>query len=390
MWGLYLFFFTTVIGWLFVGGMPGIVVDGFMLYPMDLVSSSMFIAGLIRAIAILNINWLLRIKWIVIVGLLLLVSFLNGVFFYGIKSVGLDFRNFFYVYASILFVVCYWNVTGFEGDFWIVIRRIGVFLMCLALIRWMMVAFGVNYDSWSTSTKGPDHGYFRVLNAGQTLFLTQFSLVALISFRDFKNHYLSLLGLLMVMVLQHRTLWVVTAVVLVWAVVKNAKFDLCHIYRVIRWAAIAIVVILFAFYVFADLRMFIGKSVEEAFDPSSSTIIDRYEGWAELLSPSSFSAWQWIIGKPFGTPYIRLIMTHITEYSPHSHFVSWLLRSGFIGVFCWLMLWRQGFLRRSGNHWAKIVVITQIIFGITYSLPSEQGLVLGLAIIAGKGEQSDG
>lgn len=390
MWGVYLFFFATVIGWLFVGGMPGVVVDGFMLYPMDVVSSALFGAGLIRVIAILNINWLLRVKWIIIVGLLLLVSFLNGLLLYGVKSVGLDFRNFFYVYTSIFFVACYWNVADFDGDFWIVIRNIGIFLMCLALTRWVMVAFGVNYDSWNTSTKGPDHGYFRVLHAGQTLFLTQFSLIALISFRNFKNHYLSLLGFLMVLVLQHRTLWFVTAIVAIWAVVKNVKFDLHYIYRMIWWLAIAIVVILSAFYVFTDLRRFIWKSVEEAFDPRNSSIIDRYEGWVELLRPSSFSVRQWIIGKPFGTPYIRLVLTRITEYSPHSHFVSWVLRSGFIGVFCWLMLWRQGFSRRSGNHWAKIVVITQILFGITYSLPPEQGLVLGLAIIAGRGGQGDG
>lgn len=381
VWGVWLFAGATALGWTFVDWAPGLPLGGILIYPMDGASVLLFCAALLRLMAVPDGAWRWRAKWFITLGVMLLASFLTGIATNGFKGAGLEFRPFFQIFAALAFGLVFGDLIEVRRAFWTVFWMLGFFLAGLALIRWGMVGAGIRYAEWTTSTKGPNKGYLRVLNAAQTLFLAEVVLISLATEHARKFRVLAWIALGMVVVLMHRTIWVVTIIGLGWLLLHRRRDEEPSHLNALLGPTLGLLACVGIVMLFGTLRGLIGSTVEEAFDSRSSSLQGRLGGWIELLDPKDFTPFQWVLGKPFGSSYVRVQGQEIVRYNPHSQYVAWLLRTGIIGLLSWCILWFKAARQKGGGSWIPLLVVMQVVYGITYIISPEQGLLLGVAFV---------
>jgi O-antigen ligase len=116
-------------------------------------------------------------------------------------------------------------------------------------------------------------------------------------------------------------------------------------------------------------------------------------GWQELLTDFARSAGpeNWLLGKPYGSGYERIVLGRLQEFSPHNYYVQLLLRLGSVGLL--LFLWVHVALRqrmRAGVmsglsapvlHTVFLAVLTaNLLFYIPYGAFYLQGAFYGVMI----------
>ena len=188
-------------------------ISGIFVYPEDVIFSAFAIVGAVKLLN-LGTNYLLRAPYSIwlMFGLLILFSFLRGFAQFGPEAAGVEFRKFFYLFAGGLYFSSF-IPTAYRlnrlGKWWL---GIALLLVILALIRWAI------YLGLPLSII-PARETMRVLNAAETLFLAQvlFICVYLWLARDISVNLKRFAFLLLpvVILLQHRTVWIVLIVALV-------------------------------------------------------------------------------------------------------------------------------------------------------------------------------
>lgn len=186
-----------------------------------------------------------------------------------------------------------------------------------------------------------------------------------------------------IVLLQHRIVWVILLIVLVWFALKN-KRTFIYVPLIIVGSIFLSLVI---FVVFENSQ--IGTSLA-----GSATNIQnfewRLEGWKQLLLPVRYqSDVDYLIGQPFGTGYSRVLFDSINsvDVAPHNFFVETFLNIGAIGLLLLLIIYIKpiaSLIRHKNLLFYSpflLLLVSQLKFFLTYSPNYEQGLLLGSALL---------
>jgi len=367
---------------LFWGGLPVVPLGNFQVSLLDILSALLIILGVSRLL--FGTGEKRKAFPLLIWGVLLVISLLRGIDLFGVEKAVNFFRPYLYFFAPLFAIV---TIQSYERLFprfvylwgWVAWILIGV-----AVWRWGLVATGLLQNAnWIA----PGGMMSRVLNAAQAYFLLQ-SVVFAFVFQKHKKilpkqNLVPYIILPTIIFLQHRTVWVILAFIL---------FALFLLQRQLRpmFSVLAIGSAL----VSSIILMFISDTPLLAFLTGSMQNMHNFEwrtaGWLALLSPERFqNLIDYFIGQPFGTGYERYLFgaSYVTEYSPHNFYIQTFLNIGGIGLFVMLYVYGKTVLSLSLQIQDKqklamgLLLISQLLFFITYSPNYEQGIILSFAIL---------
>lgn len=351
-------------------------------YLLDILTGALLIAAGARLLYARQWPRWISVPTVALIGLLA-VSLLRGVLSFGIeRSVNLA-RLYLYFVSTLLFgaslrftrqlvrrLLYWWGIVA-----WL--------LVGLLVVRLALVSIGAfSSPDWTAPSGAP----VRVLNAAQAFVLLQTLLFAWYSSSE--RLHLPLGRILpyvlvpAIVVLQHRTVWVVLIGILLLVIVRDRRMRR-------RWSAGLIAITILA--IFGGIG-FVGTSAVNSLMRSAQdlrTFDWRLASWSAAMSPDRFqSPWDYLVGQPFGTGYERYLAGRDspTSVSPHDFYVQTFLNLGIAGLAGLFVLY-AGLLGLLGTGRGdgvattlSLLLTSQLIFSITYALSYEQGLLLGLAI----------
>lgn len=365
---------------------------GVQLFLPDLLFLLIGVAGLLRIFSVrLQLH---HYAWLIF-GAVLFLSFVLGVLQYGTQA-GVEFRTFFYFWAGIWYLMTF-HLTTVQLDTILRVYMVAAMVMVvLALFRWLAMALGLDIVRfWNEGGSS-----LRVFSAPQAFFLAQAFLIGLYAYLNktgptWWRAFLPILFVCIVM-LQHRTVWVVTlaSVAIIFLLSGKIRSKAISTFVVAGVLGTAVLLPFVAGGQLDRVQQSLVHSVEEV-GQKDSTLAWRVESWKTLVE-------QWayggpvvnMIGKPFGagfSRYIELAQTELTQ-NPHNHYVYALLRVGLVGLLAMLAVYYMA-LR---SMWANrnqpsmhlpdpklliALVIGQLMFFISYPAHYSQLLALGLSLV---------
>jgi len=367
-------------------GLPSVNL-GLNVYASDIVFALLFSAGILRYVEGYTKVTRTRLAVIVMVTLYIL-AFARGASAFGIKQAGQGSRLLFYFdagtfyFSSFMFLrrqqermVRLWFYTT-----WVLIG--------VSVFRWVATIIGLGIAStWERMETSP----MRVLNSAQAMFLCiafYFSCIT-ISGHKAKLQEKVLVYLLppILILLQHRTVWIVLIVGLMWIFSKQTRALRRSLATALVVLAIAVPLIFFAF----DPSYMIAMLVNSATDPS--TFLWRVEGWSQLLGDANLTMVDYIIGQPAGYDQSRIIGKTLVEADPHNFYVQTFLSQGIVGLIVLLWLYcsqttrfwklrkkKSRFPRYLPKYMLGVFLISQMVFFVAYPPNYDQSLILGMAV----------
>lgn len=363
-------------------------------YPQDIVFVALGGAGAARLLFRGRLS-LLQLVWLLF-GALVVLSFVRGVGLFGVNLAGVEVREYVYLFAGVLYFMTVPADPRFLRrlvTLWVFVAGV---LLSLTLLRWALIGLGLSGGAQWAPTAGVSS--LRVLDSAQTLFLAQALLIGLYLWLVPGSSLVwrSLAGLLLpaVVLLQHRTVWIATAVALALVFLFERRLR-GLVLPVLAGSALAGMVM--ALFLFAGDANIVTQSLEasaaEAVNTENSTFLWRLESWRVLLGGDYLSGYvEYLIGRPFGAGYERYMPSLGMEInvSPHNFFIQTLLRTGALGlalligvyVLLFLRLRRlrfQGMGERFSPRLALVLLVTQVVYSLSYPLNYEQGILLGIA-----------
>lgn len=191
-----------------------------------------------------------------------------------------------------------------------------------------------------------------------------------------------------VLLLQHRTVWIVALVIGTVAYLRWARSAI-HV-RPRAAAAVAGVILLvlpFGVALLASSSAF-AESVDGAAS-SGGTFGWRTASWGSLIEAHS-SPEDVFLGIPTGTSLERRIGEEVATQSPHNLYLDALLSFGVLGLVALVWLWvvvvrhrrRIASVLAISSITVVLLVLSQALFGITNALGPLEGVLLGLLLQA--------
>jgi hypothetical protein len=193
---------------------------------------------------------------------------------------------------------------------------------------------------------------------------------------------------LAVLLLQHRTIWVVALLAGAIAYIRWARIAIFVNERAAAAAAAAILFVAPVVVALAASSSAFAESVRSA-TGQNSTLEWRTQSWTTLIEEHS-STEERLFGLPAGYSSERRIGEGIATESAHSVYVESLLSFGVLGPLIVVWFWIS-IVRRRGRAAAvlgisgvvvALIVASQALFGITYGLGPFEGLLLGMLLQA--------
>lgn len=207
------------------------------------------------------------------------------------------------------------------------------------------------------------------------------------------RHLTAFVFLVLVVLLQHRTVWVATAMMgLAWWVLRPARGGQRFVSAGAGTLALCLVALLYAAGAFGA----IGGSLTDSFKETQgtrSTFAWRMLGWQDLLeAPRTFV--QWLIGAPFGSGYERFIGGGLVTVSPHDYYLHIMLRLGLVGLLALLVVyvrtWRRLVRGGTATLALRVVMVGQLVLFVSYSAFPEQAVLLGFCLWQARLRSADG
>jgi len=340
--------------------------------------------------ALPNLAVLLRRRGIVVSALLvsallLGIEVVRGVMVYTTPSSLVEFRPFAYAIASLVWMGSIdWSDSRMRREVrgWLLLASVG--LLVVATIHLATTGLASSSDFYIDET-----GIYRSLRpllGDQACILVAGVLVAAWTWLDSrKGRWLWLTGALaLVAVLaQQRSAWIaliVGLVVVIFGVDQQQRSRLLQLGLVTGFIVFCVVLSGVADAVMEQ----ISQSIDAAFG-AGSTLIDRTDGWSELVGRAIDPARaDWLFGAPFGTGYARIGPNGLLEtYSPHNFYVQLFLRSGVLGLLAYLVAVITAISRLWRGRTAPLEVALAAIaltFCIAYGLQWYVAPILGVAL----------
>ena len=372
-------------------GLPGFRV-GVLVYPQDILFVLLLVAGvarLTRGVSVLQVVLLLY-------GALIMRSFIAGAQTFGMQAAGVDARPFFYFIAGAFyfstFSIGLWSQRSVSR--WLAVAASA--MVGLGVFRWVATALGLPIVSqWKSITTSP----MRVLHAGHALFLSQCALIVFVVHleRKGRGRLLSAPLFAAVLLLQHRTIWVEMLVIAALGLFAAGRLRK----RLVSQAAgIGLAAAMFTLAMFGSRIDSVGASLSESASNQDS-FVWRLTGWKLLLDGLLRSDLTTkLLGAPFGAGYERTVRMVRVVANPHNFYLQTTLRLGVVGLIALvtiyaLLLYHCGRTRAGGDNWLRpglvqLVVLTQLLYFVTYPPGFEQALLLGLALGYVRAQRGDG
>jgi hypothetical protein len=332
-------------------------------------------------------------RLLLVFGVLVIWALIRGIGDFGIASPTNEARRYLRFTAAALYfstVPPDRALLARLGRIWVVTA---LALAAVSLIRWVGNSVGITGGLFG------DGSSLRVVGAEDALIIAQGALITLPLVRHRAQgalRYTAPVLLGFVLILQHRTIWVVAAVGTMYLLYRERAFTP----RLL--AAFGVGAMIFAvltFTIFDDDEVDLSDQLAES-SQSTGTFEWRVEGWNGLLrdsGPESFS--EVVLGQPFGRGWDRRMSNGVTvTVSPHNFYLETYLRVGIAGVVVILALYAIALLgmrsdrRESTSELAPPVMLSpsvlqavvgvQLLYYVTYSPNEAQAVLLGIACAA--------
>lgn len=365
---------------------------GVQLFLPDLLFLLIGAAGLLRIFSVrLQLH---HYVWLTF-GAVLFLSFGLGVLQFKTQA-GVEFRTFFYFWAGIWYLMTF-QLTAEQLDRILRVYMVAASVMVvLALFRWSAMVLGLDIvHYWNEGGAS-----LRVFNAAQTFFIAQAFLIGLYAYLNktgpmWWRIFLPILFVCIVM-LQHRTVWVVTFVSVTIIFLLSGKVR-SKALSTFAFAGVLGVAVLLPFVLGGQLdtvQRSLTHSVEEI-GQKNSTMTWRVESWKTLLEDWAHSGPVVnLIGKPFGAGFSRHIEAAQNELTqnPHNHYVYALLRVGLVGLLAMLAVYYMALRSMWKNRYQPskhlldpqlliALMVGQLMYFMSYPAHYSQLLGLGLSLV---------
>lgn len=309
---------------------------GLQIYPNDAIS--LFLAASVAGSLLsrrIPVNDGVFLAWLAF-GAMAVLSFIIGLGEFG-RYAGTEFRPFFYIWVAGL----YGCVADFdENDLrrmgrWCVWTCYGLIGIALFLIIGIRIGFVSQGDMLDRIVDG---AVFRPIGSHATFFIAVVGLVQLMAWlRRTGTRYTgfhALVLLLVVVLMQHRSVWVAALFGFLMVLVMERR-NVPERLPLVGWSLLLVspVVAIAAWAgLFDNLIEDLVRSSVTMFD-SQGTFAARVDGWDRLIETwTSASNGAIAIGLPFGYGYTRLFRGQLIEFAPHNWFLDLVLRVGVVGL----------------------------------------------------------
>lgn len=319
-----------------------------------------------------------------ITGLLALVlaSVFRGVGDFGFQASFNEGRPYLCFLAAALYVVTSdlgERSSRFVAVTWIALACVYVFI---SLRGWSVT--GITSAGEYVKVNGEETAG-RPVSAAACLSVAQGGLLLVtMSWRRPRYRALAVGLLLVVVLLQHRTVWVVTVVAILAYLVlgRAAGRDRLPVGVAAAFSVAVAYVGYSALHVGKEVAGDLQSSYTSMQGPHS-TLTWRVSGWQELLSQPR-GVLDTVMGHPFGAGFARDLNGHTVTVAPHNWYIETFLEIGVVGLVLYAGVYAVAFFAlRSGSRadlLARLVLLTQLVFSVTYSPFIEQGVALGLVL----------
>ncbi|MFJ7178082.1 O-antigen ligase family protein [Streptomyces massasporeus] len=345
--------------------------SGVTLLPADVLTVCLLVAAFIMLIGNRG-----RRAPVLLLALLALTAFslIRGFGLFGVQTAGNEARNVIQLLCVALFVAVLSPGRNLVRAFTLIWVLAACALSCLALLGWLSIGFGSSADR--IMVDGVLTGT-RPVSAAEAMIIGQAATILLCGHGPRRGRTLAWLLLVVVILTQHRTVWLASGVMITgWLLSRHRRTGS-------RAAALGVLGSLGTLY-FVAASWGTADEVTSSLAASSEddrTLMWRLEGWHALL-PRLEGVPDWLLGLPFGSGYDRLVNGTFTAVSPHNFYLEVLLRLGLPGLVVLLLVyataWRRVGVDGEHNLVLRLLICGQLVYMITYSLPPEQAVILGL------------
>ncbi|WP_338898238.1 O-antigen ligase family protein [Streptomyces sp. TG1A-60] len=349
--------------------LPG---SGLALLPTDVLAVCLLVAALIMLTGNRG-----RRAPAPLLALLVLTAYalIRGFGLFGVQTAGNEARtHFIQLFCVALFVAVLSPGRNLVRSVTLIWVLAACALSCLALVGWLIVGIGSNSDR--IMVDGVLTGT-RPVSAAEAMIIGQAATILLCGRGPGRGRALAWLLLVVVILAQHRTVWLATGVMITgWLLSRHRRTGS-------RAAALGVLGSLSTLYLLA-VSWGTADEVTSSLAASSEddrTLVWRMEGWHALL-PQLEEVPDWLLGLPFGSGYDRVINGALVAVSPHNYYLEVLMRLGLLGVAVLLLVyataWRAAGADSEHRLVLRLLICSQLVYMITYSLTPEQAVILGL------------
>ncbi len=367
-------------------GLPPVQI-GLHIYAQDVLFALLLCAAMLRYMLGMARIERSRLAALTLLALVLL-STVRGIAAYGAAQAGVECRGFFWLFAGIV----YFSSFGYSRKRIAGMIRLwqkGAYaLIMIAVFRWIATGFHLPIAAtWSDPYQPP----MRVLDASAAMFLCVaffFSLAMKASHTGdrWQQNLYYVIGPALIL-LQHRTIWVVTALGIMWMFRRNAM-----LLRRSLFAAGAAICAAAVFIASTFGLHFMIESLQQS-ATTDNTLIWRIAGWYQLVFLRTADTSHLLFGDAFGTGFARMIGNSDVVVGPHNFYVETYLRLGIVGL-C-LLVWFFVQELRTCNRLAALsipakaclnprlwglVIVSQMVYSITYNPGYEQSVIIGMIV----------
>jgi hypothetical protein len=374
-------------------GLPGVNL-GLNIYAPDVVFAFALVASLARIFSQpFQLDRSFGVLWLLF-GLLILNSLVQGFGLFGTTAV-VEARSNFYFWASVLYFMTSKVTPLFLTNLLKYFVVGAAVLSILVITRWTFDFLG--FSTFSDIGAGA----FRVINAEQSFFLEIVCVLTFFRYLEsskFKHLYFLVSLILLVVLLQHRTVWVSLAFSLGLAAILERKRVGRSIF-LFGFAGLFLLLICVVWSMTFEANGLLGgivNSFVSATDTTHGTQVDRVLGWKTLLT----EWWQSgnmgrFLGLPYGSGYVRTVLDREQDFAPHNFYVQTILRVGILGLISWVVTYLILFFRlKTTPYVEKHPVITsnclltllvgQLLYFIPYQGTYLHGLLFGVMLALAK------
>jgi hypothetical protein len=373
---------SVVVQAFFVDRVPALILPGEVrVYVTDVVVS------LVVGVAVLRLMRTRRFdryqRWLLLLGVLLLVSLVRGVAAVGMQQSVNELRHYLFFAGVAVYFATFRPAVGLYdriGRIWL---AVSIPMIVLVSVRWLAVFAGI--DLGVPAEKFGADAAIRVIDGPFTFFLASaFVLTIPAWLRGGQERWIrriSVLLLLFVLVLNRRTVWLAIVVGVAIVMLRDRQLGRRALLLVTLGAAMTVV----AFVWLGGLQ----EGGDPVVQSGSGNLSWRFQGWSELVGAWSRSSTNWAIGQPLGSGFTRQIEGIEVVSHPHNFYIELLIRAGAVGLVALIAL-TVGLLRALWRSPARdagllgpgvlpALLAMQIIWFLTWAPGSEQGIVTGLA-----------
>lgn len=367
---------------------------GLLVYPADLAAAVFFFAFLYRVLVLGKGGLVPRAWWV-------LGSVQLGLFVWGLAQngtgAGVDYRQHFYVWIGAAYLATFEYDATRAHRFVKWLLPLAIALSCVAIYRWAIGAMDWQFQRELDRliTTGVS---FRVIWAAPTFMIAMAMLVAIyyaMTVREkFGYWFWALTFGMMVLVLQHRSVWAATLGGMGVLLFLLTRYQTGKVGKLLFLGCALLAIVAIGL---TSLKGGVSESVQvqssRAFSTTEGTFAGRVSGWQSLLNDwlNSGSPAMYLVGKPFGSGYSRYssnVGGHEIGYVPHNYYVHLLYRGGLIGMLCFLwVVWfgvRAMWARiKQGDDFAPLqlaMTIALLVYYIPYGVAYDQVLITGLLL----------